>query len=103
MSQTTQTVEQKSLWALVSTLKDNTKEADLQRITPEVIELVDEWQSKGGMMWSGSLDDNKTGMAVFAATKEDAKRFYEKYDKLCSGVLVCHLYQWDAMPILSLF
>lgn len=100
MSQTT--LEQKKLWVLVSTLKENAKEEDIQKIVPAVINLIDDWQSKGGIMWSGSFDDNKTGMAVFAATEQDAKILYEKYGKLCSDALVYYLYQWDAMPILSL-
>jgi urate oxidase len=41
-------------------------------------------------------------MAVFDATKQEANEFYDKYDKICSGILEYTMYQWDAMPILSL-
>lgn len=97
-----QIISEKKLWALVGSVKDNTK-VDLQGIAPSIIDLVDEWQSKGNFIWSGPLDDNKTGMAIFEATEEDARMFYNKYDKICAGVLTCHLYQWDAIPILSMF
>jgi len=102
MSQQTPTIIQKKPWVLVSVFKDNTNEHDLKKITPEISNLVDEWHSKGSIMWSGAFNDNKTGMAVFEATEDEANDFYAKYDKACSGVLDYNLYQWDAMPILSL-
>ena len=101
MSQTTQTLEQKSLWVLVSSLRDGTKSTNLQSITSSVIELVNEWQSKGNFIWSGPLDDNRTGMAIFEATEKEAKGFHDKYDKICSRILDSHLYQWSATPFLS--
>ena len=99
MSRTIQTPEQKSLWVLVSTLKDETK--DLQSITHSVIELVNEWQSKGNFIWSGPFDDSKTGMAIFEATEKEAKEFYDKYDKICSKILDYRLSHWNAIPFLS--
>lgn len=101
MAQTGLTVSEKQLWVLVSSLKEDTKPIDLEMITQSVIELVSEWQSQGGFIWSGSLDDNKTGLAIFEATEEQARAFYGKYDKICSGILEYHLYQWSAMPFLS--
>ena len=52
-------------------------------------------------MWSGAFNDNATGMAVFEATEREANEFYDKYDRICSGILEYSMYQWDAMPILS--
>ena len=52
-------------------------------------------------MWSGAFNDNATGMAVFEATEQEANEFYDKYDRICSGILEYSMYQWDAMPILS--
>ena len=52
-------------------------------------------------MWSGSFNTQPSSMAVFEATEQDAKKFYAEYSKECDGVLVHHMYQWDAMPILS--
>ena len=100
MSQTIQP-QQKSLWVIVSSLKEDTKEIDLEMITPSVIELINEWQSKGRFIWSGPFDDNRTGMAVFEATPDEARDFYAKYDKVCSGILDYHLNQWSAIPFLS--
>ena len=96
-----ETVEVKP-WILVSSLKDSTNEQELQRITPEISHLIDDWQLQGKMMWSGPLDNNSTGLAVFEASKDEARLFFTKYDKICSGILDYHLYQWDAMPILSI-
>lgn len=92
---------EKTPWVLVSSLKESTKEEDLNRIAPEINKIIDEWQSQGRLIWSGGFDDNKTSMAVFEGTKEEAKILYDKYDKICSDILTYGLYQWDAMPILS--
>ncbi len=102
MSQTTQEIKPQTIWVLMSQLRDDTKEEDLGRITQSIIELVDEWQSQGNFIWSGPLSDNKTGMAIFEATEEDAHGFYNRYDKICSGILEYHLYQWESIPFLSM-
>lgn len=102
MSQTTQTASERKLWVLMSTVKGTTKEEDVERVTPSISELIGEWQSQGKFIWSGPLNDNQTGMAIFEASEEEANRFYEKYDKNCSGVLECHLHQWKALPFLSI-
>jgi hypothetical protein len=41
-------------------------------------------------------------MAIFEGTEKEANEFYAKYDKICSGILKYTMYQWDAMPILSI-
>ncbi|NIP62684.1 MAG: hypothetical protein GWN01_03580 [Nitrosopumilaceae archaeon] len=89
-------------WILVSSVKDDTNPQDVERITPQISGLIDDWHSSGRMMWSGGLDDEKTGIAVFEGTKQEADELYKKYDKICSGILNYYLYQWDAMPILSI-
>ncbi|HII36210.1 MAG TPA: hypothetical protein HA319_04085 [Nitrosopumilaceae archaeon] len=101
MSQITKANEQKSVWVLVSGLKADTTELDLKKVVPSVIELVNDWQSRGNFIWSGPFQDNKTGMAIFEATEEDARTFYDKYDKICSDILDYHLDQWGAIPFLS--
>ena len=88
-------------WVLVSNIKEETNPQDLERIVPQVITLVDEWQSQGKFMWSGPFDNETSSMAVFEATDQEAKEFFGKYEKICSEFLNFHLYQWDAMPILS--
>lgn len=93
--------EQKNPWVLVSSLKDDTNPEDIEKITPQITKLVDEWHSKGRIMWSGGLDDGATGLAVFEGTRQDADEFFKKYDNICSGILNYHMYKWDAMPILS--
>lgn len=88
-------------WVIITVFKENTNLNDLQRISPQIQNLVDEWQSQGKMMWSGAFDDDATSMTVFEGTEQEANEFYSKYDKICSGILQYSMYQWDAMPILS--
>ncbi len=102
MSQQEQVLQETRPWVIISVYKDSTNSQELEKITPQIQNLVDEWQSKGKIMWSGAFNDNKTGMAVFEATKQEANEFYQKYDKICSGILEYSMYQWDAMPILSI-
>ncbi len=83
-------------------IKDGTTREELEAVAPRVRELVDEWQSKGRIMWSGSFDDGATGMAVFEAAKDEADDFFKKYDEACSDKLEYTMYGWDAMPVLSL-
>ena len=93
---------QRNPWVLISVFRENTNPNDLSRITPQIQEIIDDWQSTGKIMWSGAFNDDETGMAVFDATEQEANEFYNKYDKICSGILEYTMYQWDAMPILSL-
>ena len=89
-------------WVLVSSIKKDTNPQDLQRIAPQVSILVDEWQSKGKIMWSGAFDNELSSMAIFEATEQEAKEFFKKYEDVCSGILTYEMYQWDAMPLLSI-
>ena len=89
-------------WVIITVFKENANADDLQKISPQVQSLIGEWHLQGKIMWSGAFSDNATGMAVFEATKQEAEEFYQKYDKICSGILKYSMYQWDAMPILSL-
>lgn len=88
-------------WVIVSSIGDDASEQDIERIRPNIISLVDNWQSSKGTMWSGSFSGQPSSMAVFEATEQDAKKFYKEYSDACENVLVHHMYQWDAMPILS--
>ncbi len=89
-------------WVLVSNIKEDVNQLDLETIIPQVSILVDEWQSQGKIMWSGAFDNEVSSMAVFEATEQEAKEFFKKYENICSDILTYHLYQWDAMPILSI-
>lgn len=88
-------------WVMVTNVKENINQQDMENIAPQVSSLVDEWQSKGKMMWSGPFDNENSSMAVFEATETEAREFFKKYDDVCSDVLTSYLYQWDAMPLLS--
>ena len=89
-------------WVLVSNVQEDTKTVDLQMIAPQISALVDEWQSEGKIMWSGAFDNELSSMAIFEATEQEAKEFFKKYEDVCSGILTYEMYQWDAMPLLSI-
>ena len=99
---TTQMLQEKKLWVLVSSLKENTSDVGLERIAPALNDLIDQWHSQGKFVWSGSLDNNTSGMAIFEGTEQEAHKFFEENKKICSDVLDSYLYQWGALPFLSL-
>lgn len=88
-------------WVIISSIGKETSEEDLQRISPKIQSLVDKWQESGRIMWSGSFENQPSSMAVFEATPEEANEFYKEYSEACGNLLVHYMYQWDAMPILS--
>ncbi len=88
-------------WVIITVFREDTSREELGRIAPQIQSLVDGWQGSGRIMWSGAFNDNATGMAVFEGTEREAAEFYDEYDKICSGILQYSMYQWDAMPILS--
>jgi hypothetical protein len=93
---------QRKPWVLVSVLKSDLNPQDADTAVAELGNLVDEWHSQGKIMWSGAFDDNKTSMTIFEAAEEDASDFFAKYNKICNKIVDSYMYQWDAMPILSL-
>jgi uncharacterized lipoprotein YajG len=100
MSQITNS--ENKVWVLVSSLKENVKQEDFEQTAPKVSALVDSWGSKGKFVWSGPLDNNKSGMAVFQGTESEAKQLFEEQKQASSDSLDSYLYQWDALPFLSL-
>jgi len=88
-------------WVIISNVKENPDAEKMQNLPSQVASLVDDWQSRGRIMWSGPFDNEVSSMAVFEATESEAKEFFAKYDSCCSGVLEYSMYQWEAMPILS--
>ncbi len=103
MTQQLQTPKEDKLWVLVSVMKENTTDYDLDRIAPSVSKLIDSWNAKGKFVLSGPFNDNKSGMAIFQGTEEEANSFFEENKKAISDVLESYMYQWEALPILSIF
>ena len=93
---------EKSPYVLVSVFKEDANEQDVAGATGKIATIIDEWNGQGNMIWSGSFDDNKTAMSVVEGTKSDIDAFFKKYDDACKSFLSSYMYQWDAMPILSL-
>ena len=92
----------KKPYVLVSVFKEDAKPEEISNAAPALSLLIDEWHNAGKMIWSGAFDDNKTAMSVIEATKDEAEAFYAKYDNITKSFLATYMYQWDAMPLLSL-
>ena len=94
--------DNKEPYVLVSVFKDDAKPEEISNAAPALSLLIDEWHNAGKMIWSGAFDDNKTAMSVIEATKTEAEVFYAQYDNITKPFLATYIYQWDAMPLLSL-
>ena len=92
----------KKPYVLVSVFKEDAKPEEISNAAPALSLLIDEWHNAGKMIWSGAFDDNKTAMSVIEATKDEAEAFYAKYDNTTKPFLATYMYQWNAMPLLSL-
>ena len=92
----------KGPYVLVSVFKEDAKPEEISNAVPALSLLIDEWHNAGKMIWSGAFDDNKTAMSVIEATKDEAEAFYAKYDNTTKPFLATYMYQWNAMPLLSL-
>lgn len=97
MSQTVQEIANKELWVLVSQLKENTNNSDLEKIAPQVLGLIEDWTKSGKFIWSGPFGNETGGMAVFEGTQNEADQFAKSYGKVCSNVLNYYLYKWDIL------
>ena len=89
-------------WVIITVLKEDIQLSDPQRISASIQDLIDSWQSQGKIMWSGTFDDNATSMTILEGTQQEANEFYQRYDRICSGILEYSIYEWNAMPFLSL-
>ena len=92
----------KEPFVLVSVFKEDAKPESIAQSGPAISSIIDEWHGSGKMIWSGPFNDNKTSMSVIEATKSEAEQFYTKYNSTAEQFLSTYMYQWDAMPFLSL-
>ena len=53
-------------------------------------------------LWPVSVQGTGAAMSIIEATKNEAEVFYAKYDNITKSFLATYMYQWDAMPLLSL-
>ncbi len=97
MSQSIQEIAKKELWVLVSQLKENIDVAELEKIVPSVLDLIDSWTKSGKFIWSGPFGNETGGMAVFEGTQKDADEFAQNYGQICSGFLNYYVYKWDVL------
>jgi len=94
--------DNKEPYVLVSVFKEDVKPEEIANAAPALSLLIDEWHNAGKMIWSGAFDDNKTAMSVIEATKVEAEEFYTKYSNATNAFLSTYMYEWNAMPLLSL-
>ena len=95
-------VNERKLWVIISTRKKNGVENELDITRPMIEKLNEQWFEKGDFIWVGRFDDNKTSMAIFDATEEKAKKYFEHYSKVCADSLDINIYQWDALPLFTI-
>jgi len=95
-------IDERKLWVIISTRKKDSAENELEIIKPMVEKLNEQWYEKGDFIWAGGFDDEKTSMAIFEATEEKAKKYFEAYSNVCAGSLVTNLHQWDALPLFTI-
>ena len=48
----------KKPYVLVSVFKEDAKEQDVAQAAGKIATIIDDWNAKGNMIWSGSFDDN---------------------------------------------
>ena len=94
--------DKKSPYVLVSVFREDAKEQDVTQAAGKIATIIDEWNMQGNMIWSGSFDDNKTAMSVIEGDKAEAEKFFNGYNDACKAFLSSYMYEWDAMPLLSL-
>ena len=94
--------DDKSPYVLVSVFKEDAKPEEISGAAGRIAAIVDDWNGQGNMIWSGAFDDNKTSMSVIEGDKATVEKFFKEYDSACKAFLSSYMYQWEAMPLLSL-
>jgi hypothetical protein len=92
----------KTPYVLVSVFKEDANEQDVAGAASRIATIIDDWNLKGNMIWSGAFDDNKTSMSVIEGDKKEVENFFNTYNDASKSFLSSYMYQWDAMPLLSL-
>ncbi len=92
----------KTPYVLVSVFKEDANEQEVVGAAGRIATIIDDWNSKGNMIWSGAFDDNKTSMSVIEGDQKEVESFFKTYNDASKSFLSSYMYQWDAMPILSL-
>ena len=95
-------LEEKLPHVIVSTFKEGVNPQDVEQATGKITAMIDEWNVQGNMIWTGSFNDGKSAMSVIEANEADASTFFNSYSDVCKSFLDAYMYQWDAMPVLSL-
>ena len=94
--------EEKSPHVIVSTFKEGVNPQDVEQATGKITAMIDEWNVRGNIIWTGSFDDGKSAMSVIEASEADASTFFNSYNDVCKSFLDAYMYQREAMQVLSL-
>ena len=94
--------EEKSPHVIVSVFKEGVNPQDVEQATDKITAVIDEWNVRVNMIWTGAFNDGKSAMSVIEASGTDASTFFNSYNDICKSFLDAYMYQWDAMPVLSL-
>ena len=79
--------EQKSPHVIVSTFKESANQQDVEQAAGKITAMIDEWNARGNMIWTGSFNDGKSAMSVIEASKADASTFFNIYNDVCKSFL----------------
>ena len=94
--------EEKLPQVIVSVFREGINPQDVEQATGKITAMIDEWNVRGNMIWTGAFNNGKSAMSVIEASKIDAESFFNSYKDVCKSFLDAYMYQWDAMPVLSL-
>ena len=95
-------IDERKLWVILSSRKENCEESELEIIKPLVEKLNERWFEKGSFVWTGRFDDNKTSMSIFETTREKAENYFNDFCKVCGNSLENNLLRWDALPLFTI-
>ena len=94
--------EEKLPHVIVGVFREGINPQDVEQATGKITTIIDEWNVRGNMIWTGAFNDGKSAMSVIEASKIDAESFFNSYKDVCKSFLDSYMYQWDSMPVLSL-
>ena len=64
--------EEKLPHVIVSTFKKGANPQDVKQAASKITAMIDEWNVRGNMIWTGSFNDGKSAMSVIEASEADA-------------------------------
>jgi len=85
-------INEQKLWGIKNTRKKKDQKK-MEIIKPIVEKLNEQWFEKGDFIGTGSFDNQKTGMAIFEAAEDKAKKYFDNCSKICSSSSGINIHQ----------